>query len=200
MLEIVEYGDPVLRERARPVKQVNVRIRVLAERLLKTMKEANGIGLAAPQVGISRRILVASLDHKDYVLINPEIVSMEGREVDIEGCLSFPSLQGEVSRAQRILIRALDRHGQPFEVRAEGLLARVFQHEYDHLNGVLFIDKVEPGTLHWMVAQEPETDDPAAEIKWRKVMTTLEEVDRVFRERRRKQVEALQRPMTLQPV
>lgn len=192
MLEIVEYGNPVLRERARPVKQVTVRIRVLAERMLKTMKETNGIGLAAPQVGVSRRILVASLDHRDYVLINPEIVSMEGQQVDIEGCLSFPSLQGEVSRAQRIVVRALDRYGKPFETAAEGLLARVFQHEYDHLNGVLFIDRVDPSTLHWMVAEEPAADDPEGQVKWRKVMTTLEEVDRVFRERRRRRAE--QRP------
>jgi|YNPNPStandDraft_1061719.scaffolds.fasta_scaffold47483_2 peptide deformylase len=198
MLEIVEYGDPVLRERARPVKQVTVRIRVLAERMLKTMKAAHGIGLAAPQVGIPRRLLVASLDHRDYVLINPEIVSMEGQQVDIEGCLSFPSLQGEVSRAQRIVIRALDRYGKPFEMSAEGLLARVFQHEYDHLNGVLFIDKVDPRTLHWMVAEEPAAEDSEEQVQWRKVMTTLEEVDRVFRERRRRVAEQ-RRKMDLQP-
>lgn len=197
MLEIVEYGDPVLRERARPVKQVTVRIRVLAERMLKTMKENNGIGLAAPQVGVSRRILVASLDHRDYVLINPEIVSMEGQQVDIEGCLSFPSLQGEVPRAQRIVVRALDRYGEPFEMAAEGLLARVLQHEYDHLNGVLLIDRADPSTLHWMVAEELAEDDSEGQVKWRKVMTTLEEVDRVFRERRRRTAEQ-RRKMALQ--
>jgi peptide deformylase len=193
MLEIVEYGDPVLRERARPVKQVTVRIRVLVERMLKAMKEANGIGLAAPQVGVSRQILVVSLDNKDYVLINPEIVSLEGCAVDTEGCLSFPSLQGDVARAQRVVVRALDRHGKPFEIEAENLLARVFQHEYDHLDGVLFIDKVDESTLHWMVAEDPETDDPNGKLKWRKVMTTLDEVERVFRERRRRRAEEVRR-------
>jgi peptide deformylase len=184
MLEIVEYGDPVLRERARPVKQVTMRIRVLVERMLKAMKEANGIGLAAPQVGVSRRILVVSLDNKDYVLINPEIVSLEGCAVDTEGCLSFPSLQGDVARAQRVVVRALDRHGKPFEIEAENLLARVFQHEYDHLD---------ESTLHWMVAEDPETDDPNGKLKWRKVMTTLDEVERVFRERRRRRAEEVRR-------
>lgn len=144
--EIRLYGDPVLREMCRPVDAVDDEVRELIADLMETMYDADGIGLAAPQVGVPLRVFVYDVreDSTPGALINPEIVSREGKVKDEEGCLSIPGLAELVERSERILVRGLDATGDPVEIEAEGLLSRCLQHENDHLDGVLFIDHLSP--------------------------------------------------------
>jgi peptide deformylase len=142
-LPILEYPDPRLRIRAEPVTKVDADIRRFVEDLLETMYAAPGIGLAATQVNVHKRILVidVSTDRTEpHCLINPEILSAEGQTSAEEGCLSVPEFYDFVDRAAKIRVRALDRDGKPFELEAEGLLAVCIQHEMDHLEGKLFVD------------------------------------------------------------
>ncbi|MEW6546322.1 MAG: methionyl-tRNA formyltransferase [Bacillota bacterium] len=133
--------DPVLRKVAKPVRRVNRQVRDLLDDMLVAMRRARGVGLAAPQVGISRRVIVVDVGDGPIELINPEIVHAEGSETAVEGCLSVPGLVGEVPRYEKITVSGLDRHGRQIWVEAEGLLARAMQHEIDHLNGILFVDR-----------------------------------------------------------
>ncbi|MGE0030726.1 MAG: peptide deformylase [Steroidobacteraceae bacterium] len=142
-LTILEYPDPRLRTRAVPVDVVDAQLRELIDDMLETMYAANGIGLAATQVDVHRRLLVADVSEsrrEPRVFVNPEILSREGMEVSQEGCLSVPGYYDEVERAERIRVRALDRDGKPFEADLDGLLAVCVQHEIDHLEGKLFVD------------------------------------------------------------
>lgn len=133
--------DPVLRKVAKPVRRVNRQVRDLLDEMLEAMRDARGVGLAAPQLGISRRVIVVDVGEGPIELINPEIVHAEGSETALEGCLSVPGLVGEVPRYQRVRVSGINRHGRQVWVEAEGLLARALQHEIDHLNGVLFVDR-----------------------------------------------------------
>jgi peptide deformylase len=142
-LQILEYPDPRLRTKAEPVETVDDELRRLIDDMFETMYEAPGIGLAATQVNVHRRLLVADVseEHDDpRVFINPEILERDGVAVTEEGCLSVPGFYEKVERADHIRVRALDRHGETFEVELEGLLAVCVQHEIDHLDGKLFVD------------------------------------------------------------
>jgi len=142
-LTILEYPDPRLRTRAVPVDSVDAPLRELIDDMLETMYAANGIGLAATQVDVHRRLLVADVSEtRDLprVFINPEILSKDGVTTSQEGCLSVPGYYDEVERAERLRVRALDRDGNPFEEDLDGLLAICLQHEVDHLDGKLFVD------------------------------------------------------------
>ena len=144
VLPIRVLGDPVLRIETTPVGAVTDDVRKLIDDMFDTMHAANGIGLAAPQVGVSKRITVIDLSlgkdpEQRLVLINPEILTSEGKQYEEEGCLSFPEIHEKVSRAFRVRIRAQDEKGEWFEMDGEELLSRCFQHEIDHLDGVLFI-------------------------------------------------------------
>lgn len=144
-LDILTFPDPRLRNKALPVTQVDADIRRLVDDMLETMYAAPGIGLAAPQVNISRRVVVIDTsEHKDtpLCLINPNILSAEGREQMDEGCLSVPGFFETVTRAERVRVEALDRDGNPFTLDADGLLAVCIQHEIDHLDGKLFVDHI----------------------------------------------------------
>ena len=146
-LPIIEFPDPRLRTVARPVREVDSRIRQLIDDMFETMYEAPGIGLAATQVDVHERLLVLDVsEDKSYpmVFINPEIVESEGSQVYQEGCLSVPGIYADVKRAERIVVKALDRDGQSFEVSADGLLAVCIQHEMDHLAGKVFVDYLSP--------------------------------------------------------
>jgi peptide deformylase len=146
-LPIVEFPDPRLRTVARPVQAVDGRIRQLIDDMFETMYEAPGIGLAATQVDVHERLLVLDVsEDKSYpmVFINPEVLSAEGSQVYQEGCLSVPGIYADVKRAEKIVVRALDRDGQPFELTAEGLLSVCIQHEMDHLAGKVFVDYLSP--------------------------------------------------------
>jgi len=143
LLTILEYPDPRLRTKARPVNDVNAAARRLIDDLYETMYAAPGIGLAATQVDVHERILVLDISEtKDEprCFINPEVLVQEGSAVNEEGCLSVPGVNEQVERPEKIRVRALDRDGQSFELDAEGLLAVCIQHEMDHLDGKLFVD------------------------------------------------------------
>ena len=143
ILNILHFPDPRLRNVARPVAQVDDDVRRLLDDMLETMYQAPGIGLAATQVGVARRVVVIDIsEEKDQplFLVNPEIVARDGVEEMEEGCLSVPGFYEKVTRADSVKVRALDREGRPFELDAEGLLAVCIQHEIDHLDGKLFVD------------------------------------------------------------
>ncbi|HEY8528903.1 MAG TPA: peptide deformylase [Paenibacillaceae bacterium] len=141
---IVQHPDPILRERAKEVTKFNANLHKLLDDLADTMYDAKGVGLAAPQIGILKRAFVVDADGSGLIeLVNPEIVLKEGEQFGPEGCLSIPGLQGDVRRAKRVVIRGQDRYGNPVEYEGVDLLARAFQHELDHLNGVLFLDIAE---------------------------------------------------------
>lgn len=140
ILDIHVLGSPILRAETKVVGQVSDDLRKLADDMFETMYTAKGIGLAAPQVGRSERLAVVDVDNQRFALVNPEIVWEEGSERQEEGCLSIPDIYGDVDRAQRVLVRALDLEGQQLEIEATDLLARCLQHEIDHLHGRLFID------------------------------------------------------------
>lgn len=137
-------GDPVLREVAKPVPEITKNILKLLDDMAETMYDAEGVGLAAPQVGILKRVIVMDCGDGLIELINPEIVSKEGQQVGPEGCLSIPGITAEVSRANHVVAKGLNRNGEEITVEGEGLLARCIQHEIDHLNGILFTDYVNP--------------------------------------------------------
>jgi len=144
---ILIYGQPILRRATQPVSDLNGDVDRLIDDMVETMYAAPGVGLAANQVGSLHRLFVAnpSEDHDPsrlLVVINPEIVESEGEEVAEEGCLSVPEFRDEVRRARRVLLRGVDRTGRPIEIVGQDLLARIFQHELDHLNGVLFVDRL----------------------------------------------------------
>ena len=139
---IVKDGDPVLRKICRSVISFDEKLATLIDDMLDTMYEANGVGLAAPQVGILRRICVIDVGNGPIELVNPAIINEEGEQIGDEGCLSIPGQSGLVKRPLRVKVKAQDRNGKTFEVSGEGLLARAFCHEIDHLNGILYKDKV----------------------------------------------------------
>ncbi|ALS27469.1 peptide deformylase [Paenibacillus sp. 32O-W] len=143
---IVKVPDPVLREVAKEVTKFNANLHKLLDDMADTMYDAEGVGLAAPQIGILKRVIVVDVGDEETGLIemvNPEIIEADGEQLGPEGCLSIPNLNGDVRRADRVKVRGQDRHGNPFVVEATGFLARAFQHEVDHLNGILFTDIAE---------------------------------------------------------
>ena len=140
ILNIVKEGDPVLRKECRLVGEITPRIIRLLDDMRETLIDANGAGLAAPQVGVLRRIAIVENDGQFIELINPEIIAREGVQNEIEGCLSVPDVWGVTERPEKVTVRATDRNGAEFTVEGEGLLARAFCHEIDHLSGRLFTD------------------------------------------------------------
>ncbi len=142
---IRKYGDEILRKKSRKVEVINDRILTLIKDMEETMYEAQGVGLAAPQVGILKRVIVVDVGEGIIKLINPEIISREGSQLDVEGCLSVPGEQGEVERPNRVTVKALNEKDQEITVEGEGLLARALCHEIDHLDGILFVDKTIDG-------------------------------------------------------
>lgn len=155
---VVKIPDPVLRKVAAPVERIDKKIDEFISTMVNSMKAANGVGLAAPQLGKSLRIIViAPAGSKPMVLINPVITAMEGEAIGEEGCLSIPGLYGDVKRAHKVTVEANDRRGKPMAYEMEGMAARIVQHEVDHLEGILFIDKVDVSTLHWMDPDNPDS-------------------------------------------
>jgi len=136
--------DPILRKISRKVDKIDEKIKILVEDMIETMHEADGVGLAAVQVGILKRVIVYDIYDETgaKALVNPEIIEESGEQIDVEGCLSLPNRNGEVLRPKKVVVKGIDIKGNNVEIAAEGLLARVFCHEIDHLNGILFIDKV----------------------------------------------------------
>jgi len=163
------YGDPVLRRKADAVGSVTDDVRSLIESMFATMYTEEGVGLAAPQVGRSVRVFVIDVEDEEtprvkQAFVNPTIVERSGEVVGEEGCLSIPGIRADVKRSARVVVEALDADGAPFRLEAEGLLARALQHEIDHLDGVLFLDRLGPITRRLLEAKwkrvRPETDAP----------------------------------------
>jgi len=174
--EIITVGDPRLRRRSRPVQKVTPEVRALINDMIETMDAANGVGLAAVQVGEMVRLIVIETpeDEEDptsgklFVVLNPEIVKTgKETEVGVEGCLSVPGYVGEVERATEIVVRGMDRYGKPFRLRPRGYLARVFQHEIDHCNGVLYTDRLVAPDRIWEVKPGEEEQAEAEDARQR---------------------------------
>lgn len=143
-LNIVLEGDSVLRGKCRPVEEITPRITTLIDDMIETMRDANGVGLAAPQVGIRRRIVVVECEEGVvYEMINPEIIDRKGTQTEIEGCLSLPGKYGYTTRPMEVTVKYTDRNGKENKVKGTGLLARAFCHELDHLDGILYSDHAE---------------------------------------------------------
>ncbi|MCS6906355.1 MAG: peptide deformylase [Anaerolineales bacterium] len=160
--EIVTHPNPILRRKAHRVEKFDQGLQSLIEDMIETMRAAPGVGLAAPQVGVPLRLIVIEYGEDEnsdappklYVMANPEILRASSEtELGVEGCLSIPGFVGEVERAAEILVRGQNRFGKPTKVKAKGWLARIFQHEIDHLNGILFIDRTDKV---WKAAEEKE--------------------------------------------
>ena len=165
-LYLVTYPRPVLRKQALAVKNVDGNLVKTADEMFTIMYENNGVGLAGPQVGVSKRILVLDVREDGrpvYVMINPRITRREGQAEAEEGCLSFPDIFGEVKRAECVEVTYVDREGEEQTLEAEGMLARAIQHEIDHLNGVLFIDRLEKSQRKLVEPQLRELADSSKE-------------------------------------
>ena len=168
-LEILTVQDlehqKILRSKSRKVQAVTPRMVALAEQMLETMREANGIGLAAPQVGVLQRLFVVEVPEDEendepaetYILFNPKIVKGRGEQIGYEGCLSIPGYIGEVARREQVTVEGLNEEGDPVRLKVAGYLARVFQHEIDHLDGILYTDRLtDPGTFQPVEVGEEE--------------------------------------------
>ncbi|MHA2620165.1 MAG: peptide deformylase [bacterium JZ-2024 1] len=157
--DIRTFDDPVLRQRARKVTRITDEIRELVRDMQETMEAHAGVGLAATQVGVLLRVFVWKVSDEEHgALINPSLVPMGGKSVDTEGCLSLPGIIASVARSERVIARGMDLSGRKIEIPATGLLARVFQHEFDHLEGILITDRAIPGTIRLLQEQ------PAIEV------------------------------------
>ena len=160
--EILQLGSEVLRQKAKRVPKGMRGLRKLADKMFATMDAASGIGLAAPQIGVSLRVIVVDADEVRLALVNPEIVkTSEERILDEEGCLSYSSYYGPVNRYQSVVVKGRSLEGKEIRIRATDLLARVFQHEIDHLDGTLFLDRLDDPEQLYRVEPETESDSPA---------------------------------------
>lgn len=175
-MRVYVYPQPVLARKAKAITRIDKEIREFGARLVETMLEADGVGLAAPQVGESIRIIALNMEDRPRVFINPRIVEREGRQIELEGCLSFPRLYGDVVRPEKVVVEATRLNGKRTRIEAEGLMARAFCHEVDHLDGVTFIEKVIEPTLGWLLP------DPESEEGLRFEKTSLEEAKRLLTE------------------
>lgn len=158
----LRYGDDeILKKKSRAIDKIDEKIKELAQDMLETMHKYDGVGLAGPQVGILKRIIVIDLydEENQYILINPVLKKEKGEQIVDEGCLSFPNQFGKVKRPKNVVVEALDINGKKIKITAKDLLAQALCHEIDHLNGELFIDKVEEGTLETMTPEQIEQNE-----------------------------------------
>ena len=160
--KIREEGDEILKKKSRPIEQIDDKIQELIDDMLETMYKANGVGLAAVQVGILKQLVVIDVSedgNNPIVLINPKIVKEKGRQEVEEGCLSFPNKFAKVIRPEEVVVEALDRNGKNIKIKAKDLLAQAISHELDHLSGIVFIDKIIPGTLEYVNPNNASKDN-----------------------------------------
>lgn len=172
---IREEDDEILRKKSRKVELIDERVKVLVDDMVETMHKYNGLGLAAPQVGILKRIVVIDIyDGKGViVLINPEIIKSKGKQIVEEGCLSFPNKFAQVERPEQLTVEAINIDGEKFKITGKGLLAQAMAHEIDHLNGELFVDKIIPGTLEILTPEDVEEE----ELEEEELEENIEEVE-----------------------
>lgn len=160
--QILTAEEPILRERARKVTHFDASLHRLLDDMLKTMRDAPGIGLAANQIGVPLQVAIIELEDEITELVNPQIVRASGEVIDWEGCLSVPGFVAEVKRHARVTVKARDRHGKEFRVKGEELFARALQHEIDHLNGILYIDYLDSLEELVRVSERPSEVEEAA--------------------------------------
>jgi len=153
LLKLHLLGSPVLRQRSPELTDVNAETQRLIDDLFETMDAAKGVGLAANQVGVVQRVAVIDADGERFAMVNPVLVTTEGRATAEEGCLSIPDVFGDVARPERVVLEALDREGRPFRKEVGGLIARAIQHELDHLDGILFLDHLSPLRRQMLLAR-----------------------------------------------
>ncbi len=154
---IREEGDEILKKVSRPVEKIDEKIQILIDDMLETMHKFNGVGLAAVQVGVLKRVVVIHIDYekdKPLILINPKIVNKKGEQTVDEGCLSFPNKFAKVVRPEEVTVEALDRNGKQIRITGKDILAQAISHEIDHLNGEVFIDKIIEGTLEYITPEK----------------------------------------------
>lgn len=156
--QVREIGDDILTKQCKEVTKMTLRTKILIGDMLETMYDKSGVGLAAPQVGVLKRIVVIDVGEGPIVLINPEIIETSGEQTGEEGCLSVPGKWGYVTRPEHVKVRALDKDMNPVELEGEGLLARAFCHEIDHLSGQLYVDKTEDG-LHDVTYEDEDEEE-----------------------------------------
>ena len=155
VLRIRTLPDPVLRQKAKKVTRIDGSIQKLIDDMIDTIHAASGVGLAAPQVGVSLRVAIIELPEQELItLINPEIVKRQGESVVQEACLSVPGYQGEIKQAVTVKVKAQDRQGKEFRLKGEGLLAQVLEHEIDHLDGTLYVDHIESPDKLWKLSEQ----------------------------------------------
>jgi len=143
LLQIKKYGNPILRKKAEKVEKIDWQMRILIDDMIETMQEEGGVGLAAPQVGVSKRIIIVKDDIIPLVLVNPQIIEKSQKKISgEEGCLSVPGIVAKVKRAKKIIVGALDEQGKEIAIKTDDIFSRIIQHEIDHLNGILFTDRV----------------------------------------------------------
>jgi len=160
VLTMLSYPDPLLRRKAKRVRNVDGSIERLIDDMVETMHQAQGAGLAAPQIGVPLRVIVIELPGEETIaLVNPQIVKRSGERLVTEGCLSVPGYRGEIKRATKVTAKGLDRHGREIRVKGEGLMAEALEHEIDHLNGVLYIDHMGSTDELYRVEVEAETPE-----------------------------------------
>jgi peptide deformylase len=167
VLNICTAPDPVLRRKAKTVKNIDDSVQHLIDNMVETLHFASGVGLAAPQVGVSLRIAIIQEPEKELiVLINPEVVKTAGRRVLPEGCLSIPGYQGDVVRSEWVKVKAKDRHGKDLRIKGDNLLGQALEHEIDHLNGILYVDRLESEDSFYKIVpeQEDESETEKGEI------------------------------------
>lgn len=181
--KIVQYGDPMLRKKARPVPEITPEVQSLIDDMIESMRAASGVGLAGPQVGVPLRVIVWDVGEGVGALVNPKMLRSSGSQLGPEGCLSLPGLQGDVDRPDRVTVRGQDRSGKEIRISGEGLLARCLCHEMDHLDGVLFIDRADQSTLRYVT---PTSEDDAVEEEMvEEVLEPAGEPERAHVRRRR---------------
>ncbi len=160
ILKIVRFPDPILRKKAKAVKRPTPEIVQLIDDMIETMHKAPGVGLAAPQVGRSIRLIVADVGEGPIALLNPKVISKSGEQTIVEGCLCLPGIEAPVERAASVMVKGMDRKGKTVRVEGQGLLATVLQHEIDHLDGVVFIDRVkDPSLIRYVSPSEEKKEE-----------------------------------------
>lgn len=159
VLKICTAPDPVLRRKTKPIKDIDASVQKIIDNMVDTLHHASGVGLAAPQVGVSLRMAIIEVPEQELlVLINPEIVKKAGRRVLSEGCLSIPGYQGEVVRSEWVKVKAKDRKGKEIRLKGEGLLGQAMEHEIDHLDGILYVDRLESEDKFYKIVAEDEEE------------------------------------------
>jgi peptide deformylase len=148
--EILEFGEPILEQKAKRVRNFNEELKKLADDMLETLRKACGVGLAAPQIGVPLRLTVIEMPEEEpIILVNPEVIEQIGQRQVTEGCLSYPGYRGETTRSELVKVKALDLNGEKIKVKADGLMAQALEHEIDHLNGILYTDRlIDKDSLH----------------------------------------------------